>query len=437
VTPVTGSITDWQDNWHGTATLAAAGGRATTDGTDDYSGVAKAAKLFPIKVLTGYQEVSGGDDVCGDGATISKCWSFDLEGALSGLNKVLQMQNDHTLSDPIVAVNNSYGADAHYADATTCDQDAESAAFLPVIASLKAANIAPIFSSGNSGNVDAGNGQDVFSNQNKVSWPSCITGAISVGASTKTDGMTYYSEAGARTDLVAPGGDLSTNGDDGILLPDQTTGLTAWQGTSFSAPIVAGAWAVARQKNPTTTVDTMKRIFQETGTAVTENRSGYTALTHKRVQLDDALAALTNKPSVTSLTPEGSDFTEGDTVSIDITAPNATTCTLGSNTATITGGTGVITVTATSGSQTYNVVCADGSGYAAQQAVGFVAGASTNFPADPSAGSDGEILLPAQPGVPNTGLALLMSKPAVIAAATVTSAGALLVISRKYAHLGR
>ncbi len=428
---------------HGTEVAAAALGRAVTSGPDSFSGVAKASKLIAIKATMKLTEISGQPDYCGDGGgTLSDCYMLSSSGMLSGMNRVLQLKNDSIISEDITAVNYSAGSEdpaRQYTDATTCMNDSEAAVESVGVTSLKNANIAVTFASGNSGNTDAGNGQTVYNaNADKVGYPACLPGAISVGSSIRTGGMAYYSQGGSRLDLVAPGGDQVTGsgGDGGIVLPGNgDTSLAAVQGTSFAAPLVAGAWSVMREKSPTSTVDTVKRVLHENGVDITENRTNYTAMTHKRIAVAAALAAADSLPAVTSLTVESGDHVAGDSVNITIVATNAVSCSVigGSGTVTLSGGQGVISVTATSGNQTYNIQCTDAGGYAAQRSVGFVAGESTNnpFPPGNTVGTDGSVLL-ASPGTPDTGFGLLMNNPVAILGATTIAAASILYIARRY-----
>jgi hypothetical protein len=427
---------------HGTQSAAAALGRAVTANSNNLSGVAKNAKLIAIKITVKLKEISGQADVCGDGSgTVSECVLLSNSGFLSGLNRVLQIKNDQLISEEVTAVNYSAGSadgSRQYTDAASCMTDESAAVDSVAITALKNANIAVTISSGNSGNTITSIGQTVFnSNANKVAYPSCLPGAISVGSSRRTDTMAYYSQAGSRTDFVAPGGDLEpTLGDGGIVLPgDGNTSLTSAQGTSFSSPLVAGAWSVMREKSPTITVDTVKRVLQENGVNVTESRPNYTAVTHKRIALAAALADSNDLPKVTSLSVGAGPFTAGNSVNITIVAANATTCNvLGTNNSvTLSNGQGVVSVTATQNSQTYNVQCTDADGYAAQKSVSFVAGASTSDPNAPgqNVGNDGQVLL-SLPKTPNTGLGLLMNNPVAVLGLTTLASLGLLFIARRH-----
>ena len=418
---------------HGNSVAGAAAGLAGTYGPDDYSGVAKSADIIAIKIHSKITEKAGQADQCGDvGDDTEVCFNPFFSGMVSAYDRVLEIHNQGLVTNPIVSVNNSNGFPAYnFSDSTTCDAFDDT--LVAPIAALKAVNIASTIAAGNSGNTDGGEGTTYVSNADKVSFPSCLSGSVAVGSSRRSSAtMSYYSQGGPRIDLVAPGGDLgSGDPDGGVFLPSLPSSLTAGQGTSYAAPMVAGAWAVIREKNPTATVDTVERVLQETGATIAENRASYTVMNHKQIVLDDALASFNTKPSITSLTPSGSGFVEGDTVNVDIVAPNATTCTLGGTTVNLTAGAGVMPIVATSGAQTYSIVCEDAQGYAAVLGVSFTATASSQPPFQGGGGpGDGDVLI-GGPGTPNTGFGLFLNNPLAIIVSTSIAALGIILIARK------
>lgn len=256
-----------------------------TDGSDNFdtSGVAKDAKIVAIQINMKVTEIDGQADICGDlGDTEEVCYRPSMALAVAGMNRALELQNNNTLGIPIVAVNNSNGSTTGYADTSTCaaaDADGVNTA----AAALKAKNIAPIVAAGNSG--------ESASHYDKVTYPACLSNTIAVSASSATDTMSYYSNAGSLTDLLAPGGNVSGEADDdGGLFVAKTGGLyNVVQGTSFASPITSAAFAVIRERNPDASVDGILEGLQDTGVDVTESRTGYTTLTHKRIDIAAAL----------------------------------------------------------------------------------------------------------------------------------------------------
>jgi len=79
---------------------------------------------------------------------------------------------------------------------------------------------------------------------NKADYPAAegIVGAISVGASDSTQHLATFSNFGAEVDVTAPG--------DGITSSIPGGGYAVWSGTSMAAPMVAGAAALLRSREP-------------------------------------------------------------------------------------------------------------------------------------------------------------------------------------------
>lgn len=84
----------------------------------------------------------------------------------------------------------------------------------------------------------------------KVNCPACDAKAISVAATSWTDGLAYYSTSGRGLDISAPGGELYSNTTEemGIYSAYLNGGYAYLQGTSMSAPQVTGAAAVVASK---------------------------------------------------------------------------------------------------------------------------------------------------------------------------------------------
>ncbi|MEO1145550.1 MAG: S8 family serine peptidase [Cyanobacteria bacterium J06638_22] len=124
-------------------------------------------------------------------------------------------------------------------------------------------------------------------NLDGVGFPAATPGVISVGATNLEGRRTFYSSYGGRLDVVAPGGEttlfnrggiLTTGGTwvdgfwDGMEIPSYSWDVSLdpmgyyvqVQGTSFSAPTVAGVVALMRGVNPGMDRDRITTILQDT-----------------------------------------------------------------------------------------------------------------------------------------------------------------------------
>ena len=150
----------------------------------------------------------------------------------------------------------------------------------------------------------AGSGNDAWHKGMRP--PACISGVISVGAVYHTnlasasfltscidkpaeiDRVTCFSNSAWYLDLLAPGYHVPTAYKNGVANVD---------GTSFSAPHVAGAVLILRQIDPTLTPDAMEELLRSTGRPIVDSRNG---ITTPRLDLFAAVIKLTvkTKPSV-------------------------------------------------------------------------------------------------------------------------------------------
>jgi len=153
-----------------------------------------------------------------------------------------------------------------------CDAVAGVGPFKTAIDQLRGARIAVVVSSGNNGFDEA------------QSFPACISTATSVGASTKRasgqpERVAIYSNIDATTDLLAPGGDLSSNYPTGVPFTPGilssvpfpgTNSFLPFQGTSMAAPHVAGAFALIRSAPGcgTKSVPVIEKALKATGLAI-------------------------------------------------------------------------------------------------------------------------------------------------------------------------
>lgn len=241
------------------------------------TGVAKDAKLIAIKTAS-----LSNNSILHAGADIAKA-----------LERVLQLSS----SFEIAAVNLSI-QDGVFTG--TCDN--YNVAVTDAVNQLHAAGIATIVASGNKYST------------NGMSFPACISNAISVGNSTdaiynhgnvtyQADDVWIDSNINALTDLLAPGTAIVSSSS------DSTNSYASRWGTSESAPHVAGTFAILRSKNPNVTIATMLNALQATGVAVEDQRSARNNIpagmhTVKRIDIDNALAVI-NPLAPTPISPIG------------------------------------------------------------------------------------------------------------------------------------
>jgi subtilisin len=220
---------------HGTHVAGIAAGRSAT-----FSGVAPQADLMSVQVFSRW-----GQDVV--------AWDSDI---LAGLERVYALRASYAFA----AANLSLGGGWHL---SPCDDNA----LKSVIDNLRSVGIATVVATGNDGYTDA------------VSFPACISTAVAVGSSTKSDGISGFSNGHATmVDLVAPGSAIYSAVPGG--------GFGHMSGTSMAAPQVAGAWAVLHHHAPGSTVTSILDSLQQTGRPIADPRVG--GRVHARIRIQDA-----------------------------------------------------------------------------------------------------------------------------------------------------
>jgi subtilisin family serine protease len=157
---------------------------------------------------------------------------------------------------PVASANMSLGGGR---SAGACDADVTK----PAIDQLRAVGVATAIAAGNDGFADA------------VSFPGCISSAVTVGSTTKADAISSFSNRGPQIDVFAPGSQISSS------VPGGT--FSTFSGTSMAAPHVAGAFAALRSARPTASLADLERALVSTGVAVEGRR---------RIALARALQAL-------------------------------------------------------------------------------------------------------------------------------------------------
>jgi subtilisin len=221
---------------HGTHVAGIAAGKGTT-----FSGIARGAGLISVQVFSRFD----GAVNCGPSPNEDPCALSFTSDQLAGLERVYALRN----SLPIASVNISIGGGTFFG---ACDSDVRKAA----IDNLRSAGIATVIASGNNGFTNA------------VNAPGCISTAMTIGATNKSDVVTTFSNSSSLVDFFAPGESINSS------VPTGTgpggTNFDVFSGTSMATPHVAGAWAVARQANPAASVSTIEDAFKQSGKPVTD-----------------------------------------------------------------------------------------------------------------------------------------------------------------------
>ncbi len=235
---------------HGTHVAGIAAGKNGT-----FTGVAKNANLIAVQVFSKIATPQG---------TFVGAADSDI---IKGLQRVYALRSTYK----IASVNMSLGG-GRYSTPGQCDAD--NAAMKAAIDNLRSAGIATIIASGNE------------SYRDSIASPGCISSAISVGSTTKTDAISSFSNGHTNLHLLAPGSDINSSVPGGRY--------ATFSGTSMAAPHVAGAWALMRQKAPSASVPQVLAALQTTGKAINDARPGATAGIKRRIQVNTALARLTS-----------------------------------------------------------------------------------------------------------------------------------------------
>jgi subtilisin family serine protease len=255
---------------HGTHVAGIAAGSNTS-----VSGMAPRASIIAVQVFSNVVDGNG-----------SSAEAFDSD-IIAGLEHIYDKRKDYS----IAAVNLSLGKESF---AAFCDT--ENSAMKSAIDNLRAAGIATIAASGNDGFTGA------------LASPACISSVISVGAvavaNTRMcgdesvplarDKVACYSNSASFLSLLAPGHVISSS------VPGNRFGTK--YGTSMAAPHVAGAWALMKQRVPTTGVSQVLEAFKSTGTQVTDYRVG---ITKPRINVKAALDLLASSVRDLAFTKTG------------------------------------------------------------------------------------------------------------------------------------
>ena len=257
------------DCFHGTHVAGIATGNGDSAG-QPFSGVAKGANIVAIQVFSIVTDPTS----CGGTAPCAGAYTSDIIAGLEHVYAVAASLN-------VVSANMSLGGATFTAP---CDSEPEK----PAIDNLRSIGVATVVAAGNNFLGDA------------LSSPACISSAISVGSTDKSNNVSYFSNVASFLSLFAPGESINSSVLDG--------GYGVFSGTSMAAPHVAGAWAIMRQAAPGASVSTILNAFRSTGLPITDNRVFFGGgATVPRVSIFQALATIASvtspAPALTSISP--------------------------------------------------------------------------------------------------------------------------------------
>ena len=263
---------------HGTHVAGIAAGSGSS-----FSGVAPGADLISIQVFHSSEE-------CGY-FEASPCPRASTSDIIAALERVYEIRDQHSISAVNMSLGGGYSLGA-------CD--ANFPALAAVIDNLRTAGIATVVASGNDGFINA------------ISWPACISSAISVGAVDESNQVASFSNVSQDLDLFGPGTIIESSVPGG--------GFDIFNGTSMATPHVAGAWALMEQAYPAATVDENLTQLQTTGRPVTDARSNAN-ITRSLIRLGGAIGIESPLPVLSSIAP----------LSVGAWGPDVTITVTGSN----------------------------------------------------------------------------------------------------------
>jgi subtilisin len=278
---------------HGTHVAGIAVG---VNGPGGGNGVAPGAGLIAIQVFSRFTDPA----VCGANPVCIASSSIDQTAALNAIFGATGAGNAYR----IASVNMSLGGSLFTG---ACDSATGNAARKAAIDNLLSIGIATVIATGND---SAGSGLPGAALPG-ISSPACISTAVSVGSTTKADGMSSFGNR--KSDLVrlvAPGSSITSSIPGG--------GFQAFNGTSMATPHVAGAWAVLKQAAPTASVVQILAALQSTGLPINDPPSGGV---YPRINVGQARLALQASIGIPSAPQNLAAAVAGNVVTFNWTPP--------------------------------------------------------------------------------------------------------------------
>jgi hypothetical protein len=201
------------------------------------------ANIIAVQVFSRFDDRAGGPTPCANAGEASPCTLTFPSDQIRALGHVRDLARGPV--GGISAANMSLGGGMQ---TNPCAADTRR----PIIQTLRGMGIATVIASGNDGFTNA------------VNSPGCITEAVTVGATTKTDSLSSFSNSASMVDLLAPGSSINSSVPGG--------GFAPFNGTSMATPHVAGAITALRSVCTNSTVDDVENALKGNGRSIVDTR---------------------------------------------------------------------------------------------------------------------------------------------------------------------